>query len=117
MEVALGESVETDRGTVTVRSLDPVAEGTRGAPSPETGFAVREIRFRSCRSGTEGPLVDLSAFSVRTSDDSTATAAGSALSESSGQCTAGVVFVQVPEGATPKDVEYAADPIGVWSLR
>jgi len=115
-EVDLGTAVPTDAGTVTVTSLEPVAEGTPGAPSPDAGHEVRGIRFRSCRNGTKGPVVDLSLFSVQTADGRLAGAAGSRESELRGDCTAGTVYVQVPTDSSPSDVEYAADPLAVWRL-
>jgi hypothetical protein len=116
VEASLGEPVETDRGTVTVTSLDPVPPGTAGAPAPAEGTVVDAIQFRSCRTDPEGTIVDLSVFSVRTVDGSSATPAGSRLTESSGECTGGEVFVVLPASASPSEVEYAADPIAVWAL-
>jgi hypothetical protein len=114
VEVELRESVETDRGTVTVFSLDPAA--ALGAPAPDPGHEVEAIRFRSCRSDSGGTVVDMSAFSVTFADDPAAEAAGSRLERNDATCVAGQVFVQAPEGATPTAVEYAADPVGVWRL-
>src|SRR5262249_46768171 len=115
-EVDLGTAVPTDTGTVTVTSLDAVPEGTSGAPPPVTGHEVRGIRFRSCRKGSERAFVPLSLFSVRTADGRLARAAGSRESELPGDCVAGTVYVQVPTGSSPTDVEYAADPLVVWRL-
>jgi hypothetical protein len=115
-EVSLGQAVETDLGTVTVSSLDPVPPGTPGAPPAVTGTVVDAIQFRSCRTDPEGTIVDLSAFSVRTADGTSATAAGSQLTESSGDCTGGAVYVVLPASSSPTEVEYAANPVAVWKL-
>jgi len=115
-EVSLGESVDTDRGTVTVNSLNPVPPGTPGAPPVIPGTVVDAIQFRSCRTDPQGTIVDLSVFSVQTADGTTGTPAGSQLTESSGDCTGGFVYVILPASAQPTDVEYAADPVAVWKL-
>jgi hypothetical protein len=115
-EVALGQAVETDRGTVTVNSLDPVPPGTPGAPPAISGTVVDAIGFRSCRNDPQGTIVDLSVFSVQTADGTTGTPAGSQLTESSGDCTGGFVYVVLPAASSPTDVEYAANPVAVWKL-
>jgi len=116
-EVAFGDSVETDAGTVAVLSLDEVTERTEGAPAPTAGNEVRAIRFRSCRNADEGQVVDMSLFFVELPGDvPDAPAAGSALIDSAGACVGGRVFVQLPLGVSPVDVVYAADPMAVWVI-
>jgi hypothetical protein len=117
VEADPGSPVETDVGTVTVYSVDPVPPGTRGTPAPVAGHEVRAIRFRSCRPGDTGEVVDLALFSVGfASSAPRAPAAGSNLSDSTGRCVGGLVYVQVPQGLAPSDVEYAADPLAVWRI-
>lgn len=114
--VDLGSNVDTDAGSVTVLSLDPVAADTPGAPAPEAGTGVQGIRFKSCRNGSDGPVVDLSLFSVRTADGRVASAAGSREDQATAACAAGVVYVQVPTDSPAAEVDYAADPVVVWRL-
>jgi hypothetical protein len=72
------------------------------------------IRFRSCRTGSTGQVVDLELFSVLTESAGAVQASGSRLTDSSGDCTGGFVFVQVPERSDPHEVVYAADPEADW---
>ena len=117
IEVGFGDSVATDAGTVTVLALEQVKEGTRGAPPPADGDEVQAIRFRSCRNESARQIVDLDLFSVDLPGDAPdPSAVGSALTDGAGACLGGRVFVQVPLGASPIGVVYAADPTGVWLL-
>jgi hypothetical protein len=116
VEVAPGTAVATDAGTITVHSLNDVPEGTPRTPARQPGRRVEAIRFTACRATAQGALVDLSLFSVLTADGQSTTAEGSKLSEETGNCIAGETYVQVPLFSPPTQVEYAADPLAVWTL-
>jgi hypothetical protein len=115
VEVPLGRSVTTDNGVVTVLGLDVVRPGTAGTPTPTPNHVVMAIRFRACRSGSAGPIVDLELFRVRTGDV-LSPVAGSNTSETPDGCDAGLVYAQVPSGSSPTAVEYEADPVAVWTV-
>jgi hypothetical protein len=100
---------------VTVLGLATVKPGTVGAPAPTANHVVMAIRFRSCRSGSDGPIVNLRLFGVRTVHQ-LSRVAGSNTSESPDGCDSGVVYAQVPVGLSPSAVEYDADPVAVWTI-
>ena len=64
--VDLGQEVATDAGRVTVLEVVPVPPGNRRHAPPEPGHTLVEIRFRSCRSDPNGPVVELSRFGCDT---------------------------------------------------
>jgi hypothetical protein len=115
VEVGLGRPVTTNAGVVTVLGLDRVQPGTAGAPAPTRNHIVMAIRFRSCRSGPDGPVVNLRLFGVRTAHE-LSPVAGSDTSETPAGCDSGVVYSQVPAGFPPSAVEYDADPVAVWTI-
>jgi hypothetical protein len=115
VEVEFGRPVTTDAGVVTVLRLDTVAPGTEGAPAPTRNHVVMAIRFRSCRAGSDGPIVNLRLFGVRTVRE-LSPVQGSNTSETPNGCDAGVVYSQVPAGFSPSAVEYHADPVAVWTI-
>ena len=112
--VDLGQEVATDAGRVTVLEVVPVP-GAGGTPPPEPGHTLVAIRFRSCRSDPNGPVVELSRFGIETRRG-VAPVAGSRMAESTETCASGVVYAQVPQGSGPDAVQYDADPVGVWRL-
>jgi hypothetical protein len=116
VEADWGGTVATDRGTVTVRRLEAVDEGSAGVPKAGAGHVVDAIRFRSCRTDPDGTVVDLSLFSVVLGNGTSVAAEGSKLSETTGGCVSGQAFVQLPVGSTETAIEYAADPVGVWRV-
>ncbi len=114
VEAALGKPVRTDAGTVTVFAVSVDPPGLAGAPAPEPGHVLLAIRFRSCRSVQNGPVVELSLFFVRTTAGPQ-TPNGSRVTTTP-DCAAGFVFVQAPDRSDPDEVVYRADPVAAWQF-
>ena len=118
--LTIGDTVETETGTVTIRSYEVLVAGEDDEVQPPAGFTFTVIEMEGCVSRTLAGVVTIYAEDVQLElADGTRLAATRAAREpalepitnvQSGDCARGFLTYGVPEGSEPVSVTYEVIP-------
>lgn len=119
-QLTIGDTVETETGTVTIRSYEVLVAAEDDEVQPPAGFSFAVVEMEGCVSRTLAGVVTIYAEDVQLElADGTRLAATRAAREpalqpitnvQSGDCARGFLTYGVPEGSEPALVTYEVIP-------